>query len=116
MWVVVTAGELRCRLLMFGRYPASWLPPAHLAQSSNVCFHHWPAVVTSSHTTLVHLWGTLGSGEGMAVAWEPHGEREVMLPGYGVLKLEVQMERAQWACICRFSPWVSSEVGMVTEP
>lgn len=52
----------------------------------------------------------------MAVASEPHDEREVMLPGYGVLKLEVQMERAQWACICRFSLWVSSEVGMITEP
>lgn len=64
------------------------------------------------------LWFTHGELWGLekAVAWEPHSEREVMLPGYGVLKLEVQMECAQWACICRFSLWVSSEVGMITEP
>lgn len=102
VWVVVIAGELRC-LLMFGRYPASWLPPVHLAQSLNVCFHQWPAVVTSSHTTLVHSWRTLGfvwrrGNCGLEV--KCRGEGEVMLPVFGVLKLQVQVERAQWACIC----------------
>lgn len=97
--MVVPAGELGC-LLMFERYPTSWLPPAHLAQSLDVCFPHWPAAVTSSHTILVRSWRSLGSvcGERMAVAWELSARvrsGEFMLQGHGVLKLEVQMECAQ---------------------
>lgn len=47
------------------------------------------------------LWGL--SEERMSVAWEPRARVRggvFMLPDDGILKLEVQMEQAQWAGIC----------------
>lgn len=99
VWVEVTARELRC-LLMFG-------VPSILAltcPSSTVLGRLLSPLASSCHIKLHNsgsVWRTLGSvwrRDGCGLGTKCRGG--VMLPGYGVLKLEVQMERAQWACIC----------------
>lgn len=65
-WWLLLESSAAFRCLGGTQHPGSHLTIWH---SPWMRFHHWPAAVISSHTTLVHSWRSLGSlcGEGMSV-------------------------------------------------